>query len=80
MLELLEESQIIHIADNNPNLIPVAVVILAIIYILYAMVSISYNKKRMRKLQRIKKKIQIRHDIIRTENERRKRLERQNNL
>lgn len=80
MKELLESSQIIQIADNNPNLLPVIVVILAITYIIYALISIAYNNKRLKKLQRIKRKIQIRHDSITTENERRKRLERQNNI
>ena len=79
MHELLDASQIIQIADNNPNLLPTIVVILAIVYIIYALISIQYNKKRLVKLKRLKRKIEIRHDSITVENERRRRLEEQQN-
>jgi len=80
MRELLDTNQMIQIADNNANLLPVIAIIIAATYIIYALISVSYNNKRLKKLQRIKRKIQIRHDSIVNENERRKRLERKNNI
>jgi len=71
---MLESSRIIQIANNNPNLLPAIVVILAIIYIIYALISIGYNKKHLKKLQHIKHQIKTRHDSIVNENENIKRF------
>ena len=62
------------INDNNPNLLGVAVIILAVVYIIFAVIEIRANNKKRDRLKKIRKKIVERHECIEHENERRKRL------
>lgn len=62
------------IEDNNPELLGIAVAILCVTYIIFAMIEIRSNNKRKARLIKTRKKIVARHDLILKENERRKKL------
>lgn len=73
--DLLDPTQIIKIENNNPNLLPTVVVILAVVFIVYAIVSIRYNNRRKIQLKQLKRKIEVRHNNLVSQNERRRRIE-----
>lgn len=60
MREFLQANQIIQITDNNPNQLPTLVAIIAVIYILYAFLSVIFNKNRLKKLQEWKSELEQR--------------------
>lgn len=62
------------IEDNNPNVLGVIIVILAVVYIVFALFEISALRKRRERLIKTRRKIVARHDLIITENERRRKL------
>ena len=62
------------IKDNNPNLLGVMVLILAVVYIVFAIIEIHWNNKKKKRLTKIRKKLIERHELIVQENERRKRI------
>lgn len=70
MKEMIEANQFIKVVDYNPNILPTIILILAGVYILYAIVSVKYNKKRLNQLKKIKMQIAVRHDAISVENTR----------
>lgn len=73
-MNLVDESQIMVIVDNNPNRLPTILAILVVIYIIYAILCLRYYKKKQKKLKRIKELITFRHEQMLSANERRERL------
>lgn len=52
------------IENNNPNLLPVIVLILAVLYIGFSLVSIKVKKDRKKRLEQTKKIIDKNHERI----------------
>lgn len=68
------------INDNNPNMLLSLVAIIAFLIVLYELITIKLNNKRLKKLMHAKKLILERHDRIEAENERRIKLNKRKNF
>lgn len=62
------------IENNNPNMLLGLFAIISALFIIYSIISIKVNNKRLEKLKHAKKLILERHEKIEAENERRKRI------
>ena len=74
MYQMVEAENVMKISGALHNNLFTLAMLLSVVYILYAMVSISINKKRAIRLQRVKKLITKRHSDIETENAKRRKI------
>lgn len=52
------------IESNNPNLLPVIVLILAVLYILFSLITMKIKKNRKERLEQTKKLIKKNHERV----------------
>lgn len=73
MLQMVEAENVLKISGSLSNNLLTLAMILSVVYIIYALISMSIQKKKAAKLRHIKKLITRRHADIQTENEKRRR-------
>ena len=70
---MLTPEQIIQITDNNPDRLFYTFCIIAVVYIVFSILSIRCTNKRLKRLKVVRKKIEKRHQSIEYENSMRRR-------